>query len=141
MKTTKKLVCIVLSVLFFSVATTAFAANITFTNSLDLRMSLTLTYYDADTGAMTTQGWWHVEPGGQTVVTVNADASRDIYYAAYNKEPFLDSSTRGNPQVTRWASPRTFKYSTDAEPSGELDIWQGYFYRIDGGYVNIDVKR
>ena len=136
-----KIACFVLAVLVFS-ATAACAANITFTNGLDIRMSITLTYFDTDTGAMTTQGWWHVEPGGETVVTVNADESRDIYYAAYNKEPFIDSSTRGNPQVTRWASPRTFKFVTDEEPDDdELDYWQGYFYRIDDGSVHIDVKR
>ena len=142
MRKTKKFICSVLAVLVFSAATAACAANITFTNDLDLRMSITLTYFDADTGAMTTQGWWHVEPGSETVVTVNADESRDIYYAAYNKEPFIDSSTRGNPQVTRWASPRTFKFTNDEEPYDDgLDYWQGYFYRIDGGSVRIDVKR
>ena len=138
---TMKFVCFALAVLVFSAATAACAANITFTNSLDLRISITLTYFDSDTGAMTTQGWWHVEPDGRTVVTVNADESRDIYYAAYNKEPFIDSSTRNNPQVTRWASPRTFKFTTDAEPYGDFDFWQGRFYKINGGSVNIDVKR
>jgi len=141
MKTTMKLACLVLAVLIFS-ASAACAANIAFSNDLDIRVSITLTYFDADTGVMTTQGWWHVESDSETVVTVNADESREIYYAAYNKEPFIDSTTRANPQIIRWASPRTFKYTTDEEPTDdELDVWQGTFYRIDGGSVNIDVRR
>ena len=142
MKTALKLVCFVLVVLVFTVSPVAYAANVTFSNSLDLRVSITLTYFDADTGVMTTQGWWHVEPDSETVITVNADESREIYYAAYNKEPFIDSTTRGNPQVTRWASPRTFKFTTDEEPDDdELDAWQGRFYRINDRSVNIDETR
>ena len=140
MKTTMKLACLVLAVLVFS-ATAACAANINFSNDLDIRISITLTYYDANTGALTTQGWWHVEPDSDTVITVNADESREIYYAAFNQIPYIDSTTRGNPTIERWAIPRRFTFTTDQEPYGEPDAWQGRFFRIDDRSVNIDAAR
>ena len=139
MKKAGKFVCFVLSVLIFSAGTAASAATITFSNALDLRVSITVAYYDADSGVLTTRGWWHAEPGGETIVTVNADESRDIYYAAYNKVPFLDSSTRNNPQIRRWASPRAFTYTTDSEPD-EDDVWGGHFYKINGNSVRVNER-
>ena len=136
MKTALKFVCLVLAVLVFS-ATAASAANFTFSNDLDLRISITMAYYDADSGALTTRGWWHVEPDGETVVTVNADTSREVYYAAYNKVPYIDSATRGNPRIERWASPRMFTYASNAEPD-EDGVWLGRFYKINGQSVNIN---
>jgi len=141
MKTTKKFACFVPAVLVFLLlsATAACAASFTFSNDLDIRMSITMTYVDADSGAMTTRGWWHVEPGGETVITVNADESSGVYYAAYNKGQYYDSGTRENPQIMRWASPRTFTYTTDEQPYGD-GVWHGTYYRINGRSVRIDTS-
>ena len=141
MKAAKKVVCFVSAVLVFSLfaATAARAASFTFSNDLDIRMSITMTYVDADSGVMTTRGWWHVEPGGQTVVTVNADESRGVYYAAYNNGQFYDSGTRGNPQIRRWTNRRTFAYTTDERPHYD-GVWQGIYYRINGRSVRIDTS-
>jgi hypothetical protein len=144
MRTAMKFVCFVLAVSFFSAGgasiSAANAATFTFSNGLDLRMSITMAYYDANSGVLTTRGWWHVAPGGETAVTVNADVSRGVYYAAYRKVPFIDSATRGNPQIRRWASPRTFTYTTDGEPYDD-GVWHGHFYRINGQSVHIDARR
>ena len=137
MKAAKKFVCLVLAVLVLSVASAACAATFTFSNSLNQRAAIALTYVDASTGAMTTKGWWHVEPNGSTSITVNADESRGVYYAAYNDIQFLDSSMRGNPQIRRWASQHHFTYATDAQPN-DATAWHGRFFRIDGNVVNID---
>ena len=139
MKTAMKMVCLVLAVSVFSLVSAASAATFTFTNDLDLRIAITVTYYDANSGVLTTRGWWHVNPGGRTDVTVNADASRGVYYAAYNKEQFIDSSTRSNPQLRRWASYSTFTFTSDAEPL-DHDVWRGRFYRVNGSSVNIDAR-
>jgi len=136
MKKAAKLACFVLVVLILT-ATAACAANITFSNSLNLRIAITMTYVDRDLGVLVTKGWWHVEPGGETVVSLNADESYDIYYAAYNKDQYFDSSTRSNPQIKRWANRRIFTYTTDEEPYDD-DVWYGRFYRINGRSVNID---
>jgi uncharacterized membrane protein len=124
-------------VVLISSAAAGDAASVTFSNSLDLRIALTVTYTDADSGVLTTRGWWHVEPGGQTVVTVNADESAGIYYAAYNKVVYFDSTTRQNPQINRWACYRTFTYTSDAEPDDD-DVWLGRFFKINGNSVNIN---
>ena len=139
MKAAMKLVCLVMTVLVFSAATMASAASFTFTNDLDFRVAITMTYYDANSGVLTTRGWWHVEPGGETVINVNADTSRGVYYAAYNKVQFIDSDTRGNFQIRRWASRRTFIYTTDEEPYDD-DVWHGRFYRINDSSVHIDER-
>ena len=144
MKAAVKFVCFVLAVLFFSAAgapvSTAGAATFTFTNDLDIRVAVTVAYYDANSGALTTRGWWHVAPGGETAVTVNADTSRDVYYAAYNGVQFHDSETLRNPQIRRWASRRTFTYTTEElEPYGD-EVWHGRFFRINGRSVNIDAR-
>ena len=123
--------------LFFAMAAGAFAAEVTVANRLDIRLSITLAYYDQDSGELVTKGWWHVEPHGQTVITVNADESRGIHYAAYNKDQFVDRSTRTNAQIRRWASPRNFTYTTDAEPD-EDGAWQGKFYQTNGTSIEVD---
>ena len=140
MKATKKF-ALFQAVFVFSLfaATAACAASFTFSNSLGVRMSITMAYVDADSGVMTTKGWWHVEPGGETVITVNSDESSDVYYAAYNKGLYFDSSTRGNPKVMRWASPRTFTYTSDEKPYDD-GVWYGTYYRIDGRSVHIDTN-
>jgi hypothetical protein len=113
------------------------AAEITVSNALDIKLSLTFTYYDRESGELTTKGWWHVEPYGQTVVTLDADESRDIYYAAYNKDQFVDSTTRQNPQVMRWANYHNFTYTAE-EGATASDAWEGKFYKVNGASLNID---
>ncbi|MCL1941405.1 MAG: DUF1036 domain-containing protein [Synergistaceae bacterium] len=137
MKTALKFVCLVVAVLVFSAA--ASAATFSFSNHVGIKISVTLTYFDADSGVLTTKGWWHVEPGGETAITVNADESRDVYYAAYNKNQYVDSVTRKNPQIRRWANPHNFTYTTDEEPY-DVGAWHGRFYRIDGTSVSIDER-
>jgi len=140
MKTRKIFVCLVLAVLVFSFAATSHAANFTFSNSLNIKVAVTMAYVDANTGAMTTKGWWHIAPGGSTVIKVNANESSGVYYAAYNKSQYLDSSTRSNSQIRRWVNPRTFTYTTNAEPR-DSGVWLGTFYKINGRSVNIDSSR
>jgi len=137
MNITKKFACFILVVLVFSAAaaTTACAASFTFSNSFNIRISVTMAYVDARSGVMTTRGWWHVEPGGETVISVNADESRGVYYAAYNKNQYYDSSA--GTTLKRWASPRTFTYTGDETPYDD-GVWYGTFYRISGRSVNID---
>ncbi|MCL1940373.1 MAG: DUF1036 domain-containing protein, partial [Synergistaceae bacterium] len=110
MKAIKKFAFYTLAVLVFSAlaAAGACAASFTFSNNLNIRLSVTMAYVDADSGVMTTRGWWHVDPGGETVIDVEADESGGVYYAAYNKGQYYDSGTLGNPQIRRWANPRTF---------------------------------
>ena len=137
MKTAMKFMFLIVAVLLFSTA--ASAATYTFSNHVGIRISVTLTYYDANSGVLTTKGWWHVEPGGKTSITINADESRDVYYAAYNKDQFVDSGTRKNPQIRRWASPRNFTYTSDDQPYDD-GVWHGRFYKINGITVSIDEK-
>ena len=141
MKVMKKLACYTLVVLLFSAlaSTAAFAVSITFSNSLNIRMSVTMAYVDEDSGIMTTKGWWHVEPDDETVITVDADESSGVYYAAYNKGQYYDSNASGN-SIKRWANPRTFTYTSDEEPYDD-GVWYGTFYRIDGNSVNIDTDQ
>lgn len=120
-------------------AATGWAAEVAVSNRLDIRVSVTVSYYDKETGALTTKGWWHVEPGGSAIVDVNADETRGIYYAAYNKDLFIDSGTRGNEQIVRAASPRNFEYTGDDHPTDD-GVWQARYYKIDGTSVNIDGK-
>jgi uncharacterized membrane protein len=141
MKGKVKFVCLVLAVLVFSATTAACAATFTFTNDLDLRIAITMAYYDANSGALTTRGWWHVGPGGQTSVSVNADTSRDVYFAAYNRVQYFDSSTRGNPTIRRLASRNTFRFTTETDPAGHYDVWEGRYFRINGQSVRIDARR
>jgi len=139
MKKVTGFVCFALTAAFiFVCAAGAHAAEITFSNDLDVKINVTLTYFDNDSGELTTKGWWYVSPDTETTITVNANEPRGIYYAAYNKDQFVDASTRGNTKLTRWVSPRMFEY-TDAKPSDE-GVWEGKFYKIGGSRVNIDAK-
>ena len=126
-------------VLVLSTPLAALGAPFAFSNGLNIRMSITMTYVDADSGALTTRGWWHVEPGGETVVNVDADLSKGVYYAAYNKGQYYDSSTDGDAQIGRWASPRTFTYTTDEKPYDD-GVWYGAYYMINGRSVHIDTS-
>ena len=139
-KTFKFALCALVASMLFAVAGAACAAEISVSNALDLRLSLTFAYYDRESGELTTKGWWYVEPHGQTVVTLDADESRGIYYAAYNKDQFVDTTTRENPQIFRWASYRNFTFTADTEPS-DPDAWKGRFFKIDGTSINVDGKR
>ena len=125
------------AVLLLAMAAGAFAAEVTVSNRLDVRLSITVAYFDQESGVLVTKGWWHVEPHGQTVIAVDADASREIYYAAYNKDQFVDRSTRTNAQIHRWASPRNFTYTTDAEPDVD-GAWLGKFYQTNGTSIEVD---
>lgn len=139
MKRTIGLACMAVALAcVFMCAGGAFAADVTFRNELDIRLSVTMTYVDKDSGQLTTKGWWYVEPGGSTVITVDSEEAGDIYYAAYNKDQFIDSSTLKGPKILRWASPRMFSY-TDEIPSDE-GIWEGKFYKVPGPNVNIDSR-
>jgi len=139
MKAVKGFACFIITMLVLSMTISAYAANYTFSNSLSIRIAITMTYVDADSGVLTTKGWWHVEPGSETIVTVNADESHDVYYAAYNKNQYFDSNTPGNPNIRRWANPRSFTYTTNDEPSDD-NVWQGVFYKINERSVNIDTS-
>ena len=123
----------------FSVLTSAvaFAADIKLSNNLDVKVSITLSYYEEDSGTLVTKGWWHVDPGSEKVISVNADTSKDMYYAAYNKVQFRDSSTSKNQQIRRWASPSNFTFSGEEEPD-ESSCWNGRFYKFEGDSINID---
>ncbi|MDL2264488.1 DUF1036 domain-containing protein [Synergistaceae bacterium OttesenSCG-928-I11] len=139
-KIVKFALCALVASLFFAVAAGAHAAEISVSNALDIRLSLTFTYHDRESGELTTKGWWYVEPHGQTVVTLDADESRDIYYAAFNKDQFVDTTTRNNPQIWRWASYRNFSFTTEEDPS-DPDVWKGRFFKINGTSINVDGKR
>ncbi len=136
-KIVKIALCTLVVSLFFAVG--AYAAEISVSNALDIRLSLTFTYRDIASGSLVTKGWWYVEPHGQTVVTLDADESHDIFYAAYNKDQFVDSATRRNPQIWRWASYRNFLFTTEEAPA-DSDTWKGRFYKINGTSLNIDGK-
>lgn len=118
-------------------AAMALASDVAVSNRLDTKLSITLSYYDADTGEIVTRGWWHVEPHGQIVISVNADESRGIYYAAYNKDQFVDTSTRQNEQIHRWASPRNFEAINDEEPTAP-GTWRGKFYKVNGTSIEVN---
>jgi uncharacterized membrane protein len=134
-----KAVILILAVFMVMPALGADGAVITITNDMNTRLSVALTYVDYSSGALVTKGWWHVAPGGETSITVNADESRGIYFAAYNKDQYYDSSAKKNEQIMRWASRRTFTYSSDTRPDDE-SAWQGRFFKINGNAVNIDSK-
>jgi uncharacterized membrane protein len=140
MKKTSFVSAIVSLVLVLATAPGAYSATVDISNGLDVRVSVALTYAAGGNGELTTKGWWRVEPGGETTITVDADESRGIYYAAYNKIQFIDSSTLGNPEIRRWAGPHNFTYTTDEEPADE-GVWEGRFYKINGSSVNIDSTR
>ena len=139
MKAIRKSACFVLAVLVFSFASAACAASYTFSNSLNIRVSVIMAYVDADSGVVTARGWWYVQPGSSTVITVNADESYGVYYAAYNNIQYYDSGA-GEDTIRRWASPRTFTYTSTEKPYDD-GVWLGTLYRINGRSVNIDTNQ
>jgi len=160
MKSVKGFTCFIVVVLVLSAATSAYATAYTLSNSLSIRVDVAMVYVDADSGVLTTEGWWQIEPGSEIFVNVHADESHDVYYAAYNKKQYFDSNTTVSPNIKRWVSPRAFTYTTDNEPNkddawkrimhniicspfcehDEDNDWLGTFYKINGESVNIDTN-
>jgi hypothetical protein len=120
-----------------TVAVPADAATVTVRNSLDKRLSLAF-YYTDNTGGDVTQGWWYVGPGGKTTVTLDADDSKPVYYAAFNKELYSDSSTVKDAQVRGVLSYKKFTYGADVEPS-DAEVFESKFFKCpENGVVNIN---
>jgi uncharacterized membrane protein len=114
-----------------------FAATINVRNSVDRKLSLAFYYTDAS-GNEVTKGWWHVEAGEETTVTLNADASKPIYYGAFNKDLYADSSTIKGSQVRGWLSYAKFTFDADVEPS-ETGAFESRFFKVpESGTVNVD---
>jgi hypothetical protein len=130
-----------LFVLLFCVSILSFgaaeAANVSVSNSLDVRLSLAFLYTDAS-GAEVTQGWWYVDAGGETTVTLNADSTKPVYYAAFNKNLYTDSSTVKGPQAKGWLSYSKFIWEAGNEP-GEPDAFESRFFKVpESGAVIVD---
>jgi hypothetical protein len=138
MKVLKMFVMFVLTLCALSLsAPAALAVDVTVGNSLAVRLSLAFFYTDAS-GAEVTQGWWHVAPGSDTTVTLNADETKPIYYAAFNKKLYADSSTVKNPQVRGWLSYSKFVWQVGSEP-GEPNAFESRFFKVpESGAVNVD---
>jgi hypothetical protein len=119
-----------------AVAVSADAAGITVRNSLDKKLSVAFCYTD-ESGSEVTKGWWYVEPGAETTVTLNADNSKPVYYAAFNKDLYSDASTVKD-QVRGWLSYKMFTYDADVEPD-DTDAFESKFFRCpEGGTVDIN---
>ena len=137
MKHCKKMAFLVLLVIFTLSAPFAFAADVTVRNSLDKRLSLAFHYTD-ESGDAVIQGWWYVEPGGETVVTLSADESKPIYYAAFNKNLYADSSTIRGPQVEGWLYYKKFSWAADVDQDGP-DTFESRFFQIPkNGVVDVN---
>lgn len=137
MKYCKKAAFCALLAAFILSASSAFAATVTIRNSLDKRLSLAFRYTDTS-GSKVIQGWWHVEPNGETSVTLDADESQSIYYAAFNKDLYADSSTIRGPQVKGWLSYKRFSWPADAEPD-DPDAFESRFFAVpESGVVDVD---
>ena len=138
-KSIAKLIFItLLAVSAIAVAISADAATVTVRNSLDKKISLAFYYTDDASGGEVTKGWWYVEPGGETTVTLNADGSNPIYYAAFNKDLYSDSSTVKEVQVKGWLSYKMFTYGANAEPS-DSEVFESKFFKCpENGVVNIN---
>ncbi|MDR0652517.1 MAG: DUF1036 domain-containing protein [Synergistaceae bacterium] len=120
-----------------AVAVSADAAAVTVRNSLDKKLSLAF-YYTDKSGSEVTKGWWHVEPGAETTVTLDADDSKPIYYAAFNKDLYSDASTAKDAQVRGWLSYKMFTFNADVEPDG-ADAFESRFFKCPaGGAVNVN---
>jgi uncharacterized membrane protein len=137
MKVLKMFVVFVLTLCALSLSSTAaLAVDVTVSNALDIRVSLAFCYTDAS-GAEVTQGWWRVAPGGNTTVTLNADAAKPVYYAAFNKDLYADLSTVKNPQVRGWLSYNKFVWQVGSEPV--QDGFESRFFKVpESGAVNVD---
>jgi hypothetical protein len=119
------------------VTASADAATVTVRNSLDKKLSLAF-YYTDKAGGDVTKGWWYVSPGGETTVTLDADDSKPVYYAAFNKDLYSDSSTVKDPQVSGLLSYKMFTHDADVEPS-DTEVFESRFFRCpEDGVVNID---
>jgi hypothetical protein len=124
-------------------AGSAYALEITVSNDggIGTGASVAFAYTDASTGRVTAKGWFSVPAGEVESFQVNADPSHEIYFAAYNKVPFLDSATRGKKPLKRWASPHNFTFDTDDEPDDD-GAWEAKFYPVghesDAYVVNLD---
>jgi hypothetical protein len=126
-----------LAATILSVASPVFAAAITVRNSVDRKLSLAFYYTDAS-GNEVTKGWWHVEAGDETIVTLNADESKPIYYGAFNKDLYADSSTIRDSQVRGWLSYSKFTFDADVEPGG-IGTFESRFFKVpESGAVNVD---
>jgi hypothetical protein len=137
MKVLKMFVMFVLTLCALSLsAPAALAVDVTVGNSLDARLSLAFLYTDAS-GAEVTQGWWYVEPGSDTTVTLNADETKPIYYAAFNKGLYADSSTVKEPQARGWLSYGKFVWQVGSEPGP--GAFESRFFKVpESGAVNVD---
>ena len=119
------------------VAVSADAASVTVRNSLDKKLSLAFCYSD-NSGGEVIKGWWYVEPGAETTVTLDADDSKPIYYAAFNKDLYSDASTVKDAQVRGWLSYKMFTFDADVEPD-EADAFESRFFRSPAdGVVDIN---
>ncbi|MDR1137094.1 MAG: DUF1036 domain-containing protein [Synergistaceae bacterium] len=119
-------------------AVPADALTVTVRNSLDKKLSLAFYYTDKTSGGETTKGWWYVEPGGETKVTLDADESSPVYYAAFNKDLYSDSSTAKNARVNGWLSYKMFTYDANAEPA-DSDAFESKFFRCpEGGVIDVN---
>jgi uncharacterized membrane protein len=118
-------------------AVSADAASVTVRNSLDKKLSLAFFYTDKSGGEVT-KGWWYVEPGAEAVVTLDADDSKPVYYAAFNKDLYSDASTAKEAQVRGWLSYKMFTFDADVEPD-DADVFESKFFRCpEGGAVDIN---
>ena len=125
------------AVFVLTFAASAQAASITVRNSLEKRISVAF-YFTDSSGGEVTKGWWHVEPGGEKQITFNADESKPIYYAAFNKDLYADSSTLKTAPVRGWLSYKMFTYSADTEPT-DSDVFQSKFFKCpESGVIDIN---
>jgi hypothetical protein len=124
-------------------AVSAFALEITVSNNSGLgsQASVAFVYTDASTGSQTTKAWFKVPVGEVRSFELNADPGKPIYYAAYNKVQLLDSATRNEKTIVRWASPHNFTFTSDSEP--DIDgSWQAKFYPVGNSKtVNLNYSR
>jgi len=123
---------LVLTVVMFAIP--AFAATVTVSNAVGQKLSLAFCYTDTS-GETVTKGWWHVAPDSETTVTLDADSSKPIYYAAFNKDLYADSSTIKGPKATGPLSYRMFTYSVGSD---EGDFESKFFKVPDDGAVEIN---
>jgi uncharacterized membrane protein len=120
-----------------AVAVSADAAAVTVRNSLDKKLSIAFFYTDKSGGEVT-KGWWYVEPGGETTATLDADDSKPVYYAAFNKDLYSDASTAKGAQVRGWLSYKMFTFDADVEPD-VADAFESRFFKCpEDGSVDIN---
>jgi uncharacterized membrane protein len=121
-----------------TVAVSAEASTVTVRNSLDKKLSLAFYYTDRASGSEVTKGWWYIEPGAETAVTLDADESKPVYYAAFNKDLYSDGSTVKDAQVKSWLSYKMFTYDADVEPT-DTDVFESKFFKCPAdGAVDIN---